>query len=328
MPAYLPTQHSNPLLEWQTNRKLEVAVNLGFLKDRLNVELSFYRNLCGNELVQYNLPAITGFVNVYSNFPATVQNKGWESTISAKLIDKKDFTWNFNFNIGINRNKLLAFPNIEQSPYASILTVGKSLEIRKVLHYTGVDPQTGKYTYLDKNHNGTLDVYSNNGNNDLFDKDRSIRMDGGWGTDLQYKGWQINLFFNFRQQELASALFNGSPGQVGLNQSKQVLNHWQKPGDMANFARYTTNPDLTDGLIAYSDAIYSDGSYIRLRNASISYQLPVSWIKKAGFQKCLFYLRGQNLFILTKYNGLDPDVPGLGSMPPAKVFTAGIQCTL
>lgn len=328
VPAYVPIQHANPLLQWQTNRKLEGAINLGFLKDRITIETDWYRNRIGNQLLSFVLPIITGFNSVVANFPATVQNTGWEGTLNAKIIDKKNLTWTFELEFGANRNILLAYPNIQQSPYFGRFVVGQPLNITRVLHYTGVDPLTGQYTFLDKNKDGQIDPYSTDQNNDLFVKDLSIKLDGGFGSDLIYKGWQLSLFFNCRIQTLPSSIYNGVPGTANNNQSVDVLNRWQKPGDKAKFARYTTNPTQSDDNFYFnSDGIYSNGSYIRLKNASLSYQFSDKWMKAAGFQNCLIYLRGQNLFVLTKYDGLDPDVPGL-SFPNPRVYTLGLKFTL
>ena len=324
-PGYLPLQHANPNLEWETNYKLEGALDLGLFKDRITMEIARYRNRCGNQLVVFPLPYITGFGSVMQNSPALIQNGGWELLLKGKIIDGKDFSWSANLNFGTNRNKLVAYPNLAQSAYASAYTIGQSLSIKRLLHYTGVDPQTGQYTYEDKNHDGQINNSYNKGNNDTYNKDLAVQFDGGLGTDFRYKNLQLNLFFHFRKQELPSALYNGVPGNTEINQSIKVLNRWQKPGDHAEFARFTTQEQLSDQLLQASDGVYSDGSYFRLRNASLSYELPKSWIKKAGLQNCMIYARGQNLFILTRFNGIDPDVPGLGALPSPKVYTMGIQ---
>ena len=323
--SYVPLQHANPNLEWQVNKKLEGAINFGLLKDRLNIDLVVYRNRIGNQLVQYPLPTITGFAQVTANLPATVQNAGWEANLRLKLIEKKDFALSFDLNAGSNRNKLVAYPNLAMSPYASRFTIGKPLNIVKVFHYLGVDPQTGLYTFLDKNKDGIINNSLNN-TDDRFDRDLSVRLDGGFGTDIRYKNWSVNLFFTFRKREIKSSIYNGYPGSP-VNQSIQVLNHWQNPGDYAKrFARYTTLGDATDqNYYNNSDGVYSDGSYLRLRNLSISYDLPVNWTKRAGMQSCQIYFRGENVFLITKYNGIDPEAQGLGTMPPSKIFTGGLQ---
>jgi TonB-linked SusC/RagA family outer membrane protein len=324
--SYVPILLANPDLVWQSNHKLEGALDLGFFHDRLTLEVARYQNRCGNQLVPFILPAITGFTTVTANFPALVQNTGWETKFNGKIIDRKEFILSAYFNIGINRNKLIAYPNLAKSSYAQIFTIGEPLNIKRMLHYTGVDPQTGQYSFLDRNHNGSIDVtYRAGVPNDLYDKDLSVKFDGGMGMDLQYKNWQLNAFFQFRKQVLPSSVYGVYPGQIG-NQSTEVLSHWQKPGDHAEFARYTTQGTITDNAFAnYSDGAYSDGSYIRLRNVSIVYRMPARLMKGSGLNNCRVFFRGENLFLLTKYNGIDPDSPGLGSLPPSKIFTGGLQ---
>ena len=130
---------------------------------------------------------------------------------------------------------------------------------------------------------------------------------------------------------LVSSIYGTQPGSL-TNSPIDILNHWQRPGDHAQFARYsTTSPNYTtsaeySGLdLESSDISYSDGSYIRLRNLSLSYDLPHSWLQKTGVSGCRIYFRGENLFILTRYNGIDPETPGFGALPPAKTLTGGIQ---
>lgn len=324
IPAYLPLGHANPDLQWQVNKKLEAALSLGFLKDRINLDFVWYRNRCSNQLLYEPLSSITGFTVVEENLPATVQNQGIEIQLRTKLLEKNDFDWSFNFNIGVNKNKLVAYANIDQSPYAGTYIIGQSLNITRMLHYTGVNPLTGEYTFYDKNHDGLVNANPNDTANDLFNKDLSIKFSGGFGTDFRYKAWQLNLLFAFVKQTLPSAIYSSIPGAIG-NFSTVALNHWKKPGDKAEFARYTTQSLASDSYFGGSDGVYSNGSYVRLRNVSISYDLPIQWMAKAGVSACRIYARGENLFILTKYRGIDPDTPGFGAMPPAKIFTGGIQ---
>jgi len=327
-PYYYPINHANPNLHWQTNAKLEGALELGFFKDRITMDVDWYRDRCGDQLVYAPLPILTGFSLVLENSPALVQNEGVEARLTGKIIDHKDFTWSATFNIGDNRNKLIAFPNIAQTSYAAIYDIGQSLSIKRLLHYTGIDPQTGQYTFEDKNHNGTIDYQYNNGNNDLYDKDLAPPFDGGISTDLRYKGWQLNLFFYFKKQELPNASYQLYPGYINVNESVAVLNAWQKPGDQTQFARYTQSPQLSDYLFSLSDGIYTDGSFIKLQNASLSYDLPERWAHRVGIRKCSIYARGQNLFVLTRYDGPDPSAYGLGTLPLPKIVTVGLKFML
>jgi len=278
-------------------------------------------------LILYPLPSITGFPFVTANSPATVENMGVEFNAKVKIIDTKDLFWAVGFNVGMNNNKLLSFPNIANSPF-NYLIVGKSLRMVRLLQYTGVDPQTGKYTYLDVNHDGIIDV-STDATSDLSEvKDLSIKYDGGFSTDLTYKKFGLNLFFHFRgQPNLQSTVFSTvAPGGIS-NQSTAILNRWQKPGDQAEFAKYTTFPDETDNNISTSTAYYSNGSFIRLKNASLSYTINSTSLKKAGISNMKFFLRGENLFVITKYQGLDPETASLASLPLTKDVVLGFNIT-
>lgn len=327
VPSYTPRLHANPNLQWQVNKKSEISLDLGFAKDKINIEISRYRNQCGNQLVSLPLATLTGFSNVTANWPAVVQNTGWELRIAAKLIENNNFKWSTNFNIGINRNKLRSYPDILQSPYAYRLVVGQPLNIRRLLHYTGIDPQTGEYTFEDKDHGGTINI--NPGpTDDLYNTDMSVKFDGGLQSDLNYKGIELYCLFVFKKQTLPSASYAGGPPGTFGNQPLSVLDHWIKPGDIAPYPAYTTQySTYAEDFFNFSDGPYSDGSYLRLRTVSVSYSPSSKLLRKGGLESCKFYLSGENLFILTKYDGIDPDSPGFGSLPPYKIYTMGVQFT-
>lgn len=330
IPSYQTNRLFNPGLQWQVDKKLEGALDLGFWKDRLLFEVAWYRNRTSNQLVTAPLPNQTGFSYVPENLPATIQNTGIESTIKAGIIDGSAFHWTVNFNIGVNRNKLVAFPNLAQSQYAYLYTIGQPLSIAKLLHSTGVDPTNGQYTFMDKNHDGKINNNPNDSANDLFPHDLQIRFEGGFGTELSYKGLDLNLFFRFRQQQLPS-IYKGMPlpGSASNIPAEVMSNHWQKPGDNARFARYSTQSTVSDeNFYLYSDGGYCDGSYIRLQNVSLSYDLPGNWTRSIGLKSCRLYIHAENLFIITKYQGLDPDTPIFGMLPPAKTYVGGIQINL
>lgn len=328
VPTYIPTQHANPNFQWQVDKKLEVALSLGLIKDRILIDMVWYRNRIGKQLIDYFLPGITGFTTVTANFPATIQNTGFEPSISARIITKKDLSLLITANFGVNRNVLLSFPNIETSPYASTYIVGKPLNIDKKLHYIGVDPQTGDYSFEDKNKDGVITYYPFN---DLSDKqiiDYSVSGDGGLSSDLRYKNWQLNLFFQLRKQRGRSAFYSSGMTGGERNLPIEALNRWQKPGDIAKYPRYTTLSRPSFILFLNSDGIYSDASFIRLNNAALSFDLPSGLLNKAKIRSGKIYLRAQNLFLLTNYDGLDPEAQSFGTMPVLTGFTAGIQFEL
>jgi hypothetical protein len=272
---------------------------------------------------------MTGFGTVVANSPALVQNTGYEITAAAKIIDAARFSWSVNFNISINRNKLLAYPDISRSPFANSLVIGKPLNLIHLVHYTGVDPQTGQYSFEDRNHDGTIiSEAPNRPYDDMFIYDLSPKYFGGLGTNFSFKGLQLVLYFNFKKQIGKNAYNSLSiPGIVG-NQSAEILGkQWQKPGDQALYAKFTTQPGFSGYFLTGSDGVYTDASYIRLSNLSLSYNLPESYLKKLGLQACSFFLNANNLFTITKYKGADPETQSFKSLPPTRTITGGLSFT-
>jgi TonB-linked SusC/RagA family outer membrane protein len=325
----MPIQHANNQYHWSENKKLEAAVDLGLFNDRLSLSVAWYRNRCNDQLIEMPLGLLTGFPTVTANSPAFVQNTGWEASLMGKAIDKKDFSWIITFNTSINHNKLLSYPNLSLSTDVNRLVVGKSLNIERVLHYTGVDPQTGLYTFEDRNKDGNITV-SNGADDDRYLIEIGPRLMGGWGNIFRYKGIELSLFFNLVKQTGINAFYNGafSPGSSNYNISDYVFNNlWRKPGDNSKFAKATTMSYLDQGYTNFmnSDGIYADASYIRLANLSLTYNLPANLLKKARLQGVQVTVTGQNLFVITKYKGIDPETQNFGGMPPAKVLMGGIN---
>lgn len=325
-----PSSLSNPNYAWEINTKLEAALDLGFLRDRILISADYFRNRSSNELVQYTLPNQTGFSSVLENFPAVVQNSGFEISINSVNVKSNKFSWSSSFNISIEKNKLVSFPGISTSSYANTYVVGYPLNVKKLLVSEGVDPQTG--------------IYQFNGTNIPADQVSLQNVDpkfyGGLNNSISYKGFQLDFFFQFVKQNAlnyyggANSAIN-SPGTMS-NQPTIVLNRWQNPGDHTAIQKFSQQAisDGTAGLayyyyIYYSDGIVSDASFIRLKNASLSYSLPSLLAQKIKAQKVRVYVQGQNLLTITKYKGNDPESGSVSGdyLPPLRVLTAGIQFT-
>lgn len=320
-----PTQLFNPDFGWESNTKLEVALEAGFFKDRIFFTAGWYRNRSSNQLVGIPLPGTTGFSSIQANLDATVENKGIEVTLRTVNFQTAGFSWITGFNISASRNTLLSFPDLEGSTYQNQYVIGQALNIRKVYNFTGVDPATGLYTFEDVNGDGMLSAPE--------DKQTILDMNpqffGGLQNQFSYKGIQLDFLFQFVKQDNYNAnyLF-GMPGTM-VNQPTSAVNHWQQPGDVSNFQQYTTgvNGAAADAFSKYtdSDGAISDASYIRLKNISLSYNIPETWL--SGL-KCRVFVEGQNLLTFTNYNGADPEFRTSGYLPPLKIFTAGLQFTL
>src|SRR5206468_10156202 len=112
----VPVQLADSNYSWEVNRKLEVAADLGILKDHVMLSVAWYRNRSGNQLIAYTLPAITGFTKYAAkNSPAVVQNTRWEVMLQTKNKPNRNFKWNGMVSVTIPRNKLLSFPNLNNS---------------------------------------------------------------------------------------------------------------------------------------------------------------------------------------------------------------------
>jgi len=323
-PLY-PTQHANPDFHWQVNKKLEAAIDLAFVKDKYHISVAYYRDRCGDQLLSFPTPILSGFGTVIANSPALVQNSGLEFTVSAKVVDKKDVTWTISFNTAINKNKLLAYPNISQSPYAHSLVVGQPLNIVNVYHYLGVDPQTGIYGFVDRNHDGQFSIFPNSPSDDSYHYNLSPEFFGGLGTNFSYKNLQVSLFFNIKKARGVNAYFlSGSMFGKLKNAPAEILGkEWKNPGDVATIAKFSTV--VYSNLATNSDIAYTDASFIRLSSLSLSYSLPADYMRKIGMQNCSIFIYTNNLFVITNYKGLDPETQNFGGMPPNKVITGGIS---
>lgn len=320
----MPTGLFNPNFAWETNSKFEGSLEVGFLENRLTVIGSYYLNRSSNQLVGIPLPAVTGFPSIHSNLDATVQNSGFELEISSDNWRSNGFRWNTTFSLTVPKNKLLSFPNLESSTYATQYVVGYPLNILKRYNYLGVDPQTGLYKYEDVDGDGRYTA---------ADRQTILQQDpefyGGLNNSFNYKGFQLDIFFQFVKQngrELWSN-FSALPG-LAFNLPVDALDRWQRTGDIATVQRMANSSDMA-ALAAFSpfgssSAIIGDASYIRLKNVNLSYQLPDSWMKGLGAS---VFAQGQNLWTLTNYNGADPATTGSfnASIAPLRMITLGIQ---
>lgn len=324
----------NPNFHWQVNKKLEMALDLGFLEDRINLEAAYYRDRCDNQLVGLPISSFTGFTSVVANSPANVQNDGLEFLLNAKIVNGKKFSWSVDFNIGHNRNKLLAYPHFDQSTYYTTFKIGQSLDNRYLFHYTGINPLTGQYTYTDWNHDGIIkdneSVPPGTGTDDRYIAvNLAPEFDGGLNSHFTYKNWQVSLFFHFSKRNGSNALAIDAPStsQIKNTSTWEYDHRWTYPGQLADAPKLTTQSSLAAGNFTTSDGSITDASFIRLKTVAIGWSLPAQWAKKAGIGGLSVNVNAQNIFVFTKYKGADPETNNFGSMPPARTITAGISCS-
>jgi TonB-dependent starch-binding outer membrane protein SusC len=334
-----PGRLSNPYLQWEETRKLSVGVDLGFLDDRILFNTTYYRNRSSNQLVEYALPIITGFTAIGENRNALVQNSGLELAATVQVINNRSFKWSININATRNRNKLVDFPELATSSYATTYVIGQPISIQKVYSYIDVDPVTGLYMVRDKDGNPTTTPsFPFELNSDaIIIADLTPKYYGGFRNTFTYKGFELDVLFQFSKQRAAGNRigFAGYPGRFNGfgntgNQPVAILDRWQKSGDIATVQLYSTDSRYGRTYLnaGFSEAQYGDASYLRLKNTSLSWQLPALWQQKVNVKNARLFAQAQNLLTITNYSGLDPETRSSRVLPPLRVVTLGINVTL
>lgn len=317
----VPTRLYNPQFGWESNRKFEAAIDLGFLHDNVFFSAAYFQNLSSNQLVGVPLPGTTGFPSILANLDATVENSGFELELRTVNLKAKDFNWTTTVNLSVSKNKLVSFPGLEGSTYANSLVVGESLGIVKVYHYTGIDPQTGTYTFEDYNGDGII-----NASDRQYIADTAPESFGGLANKFNYKSWELDFLFQFVKQQGRNFAYTALAPGLMVNQAVEVTSHWPQDGEGAYSQMYTSglNDDAINAADRFSNssASISDASFIRLKSIILSWQIPESW-NKAFTGK--LYLQGQNLLTVTNYKGADPENRSGLYLPPLRQFTLGFQ---
>jgi len=314
------TQLTNPDYSWEVNKKLELALEWGMLKNRLQGEVSWYRNRSSNQLVGLPLPATTGFATVQANLPAEVQNTGWEFSLNATPIKSAHFQWQTSFNLTLPKNKLVAFDDIEQTAYKNTYKVGEPLDIALLYPYIGINPETGFYEVTDVNGDG---VY--NYDDRVVVKNLGRESYGGMQNSFTYKNFNFQFLWEFVKQDNYTYFAQaGTPGFKG-NQPSSILPAWQNAGDQTPTQAFTQDIPgfMTHYYATQSELAVEDASFLRLKTMSFSYNLPQPIIERLNLKALRLFAHGQNLMTLTDYVGLDPQ--GGMVLPPLRTITGGLE---
>lgn len=327
----VPTRIANESYRWEQTKKMDIGIDLGFFKDKLSFSAVYYRNISGNQLVDYPLSIQAGFSSYQANLPAKVENKGWEFTLSSQNIKTTNFKWSSDFNFSINRNKLLSFPDIEKTSYYTRYVVGRPLSSNYVYQFTGFDAQTGLPTVADLNGNGSI----NFGLADIGRGDRYFaggtqpKFYGGLSNTLTYKNITLDFLFQFVKQKGRTILSKSfyPPGFM-YNAAAQPLLEYVNAGIPAQPQITSTYDDAYEAYSDYSssDALLTDASFIRLKNVNLAYDFRGNWLKRVKLQKLRIQLQAQNLFTITNYLGFDPESQGV-SLPPLRTIVGALQFT-
>lgn len=327
----VPVIPANPYYSWEETRKLEGALEIAMFKNQLQFSFVYYLNKTGNQIITQSLPAITGFNQISAaNYPAVVQNNGWEINIKYDHPIKKDFNLSSNLLFTIPKNKLSSFPNLSNSFSANKnLYIGRSISSISGFTFTGVDKKTGLFTFKDQDNSGTIS----------YPNDYSIltnqdpKFYGSLFNSITYKNWEFSSLIEFKKQTSYNYLYkiysNKPPGISRSNQPSLLDDYWQKTDDITSLQKLTasTNSTAYEGISNFSasSGVISDASYIRIKMLAISYNLPSKILKKVYLTKCRFYISSNNLGVLTKFKATDPETVDIFTLPPLRTIALGIH---
>lgn len=313
-PGTFPASISNNSIRWEETTQLNIGLDLGIWKNRLNITLDAYRKTTNDLLLNAPLPRTTGFDNAIQNI-GSLENKGIEAAINAVIIDKA-VNWTANLNFSRNRNQVLDLVGQELfvggvagRGEAAIVREGLPLGILYGYIYGGVDPQTGNAFYINRDGESTFNPTPD---------DRTIIGDAnpdfiyGFTNQLNYKNFNLVVFFQGIQgNDILNATRIETEGMTDpKNQSVAVLDRWREPGDITDIPRASWGNTDNSRI---STRFIENASYLRLKTLTVGYHLPEKLIKKVGLSRLQTYVTGENLLTFTSYSGFDPEVNAFGS---------------
>ncbi len=319
-----PSRIANPDYGWETTHKTDVALETGFLKDRILLTATWFNSRVGNQLVSAPLSTQTGFASYQANLPALLESTGWEWELKTTNIKTSKWLWTSSFNLTTVRNKLRSFPDLSKTGYAFIYVVGKPINNYNGYQFTGLNDGVATVADLSKDGKISQGLLETQKGDYYMINTTSPKYYGGFSNSIQYKQFQLDILLQFVNQVKPGfrQANRNAPGTLA-NQDSRILIDGFKPSATAG----STASNAYINYYLMSDASYSDASFIRLKNVSLTYELPATWLKAAKIKSAGVFVRGQNLLTLTSYFGYDPETAGV-ALPPLKQFIAGIHCSL
>lgn len=334
--------YGNEDLKWESTKQLDVGLDLSLFKNRVNFTADFYRKVTEDLLLRANVPSSTGFTWIYKNV-GNLSNTGLELSLGLNVIRNKNFSWNSDFNISFNKNKIQSLSEdqtriltpINWGNYSSVnlylAQVGSpsaqfyGLIWDGVYNYEDFDMvgtsyilkdniptngnarsviQPGDIKYVDVNSDGLI----NNYDNVVIGRTLPVHF-GGLNNNFSYKNFSLNVFFQWSYgNDIMNAnrmYFEGNvDARAALNQYASYSNRWNPENTSSNLFR--TKGQGPAGF--YSSRTVEDGSYLRLKTVNLSYKIPQKVTKKISSDNISVFMSAQNLYTWTNYSGMDPEV--------------------
>ena len=341
----------NPAFTWETSKQTDVGFNFGILNDRITGQFAYYNNdVSGLILFVAQAPSAGLPTNPPANV-GRMYNRGVELTVNANVVQSKNFSWSTSFNISDNTNKVTALaPGLTaiQTSTSGSETVnqtkaGYAVGYLWVIRTAGVDPSTGKRIFV--NSQGTKVYYNFNniagqynysttpdgktkyvsptGGSSITQAADAVmyknplpKIVGGWSNTFTYSRFTLDVLLTY--QAGFSVYYGSNAGlhdQRFWNNANDVLTDaWSaKNPNNAKYALPVFNDNVSNGSAMPLDINVFSGNFIKVRNAMLSYNVPPSWLEKVKISSVRVYVAGQNLAIISKYPGPDPEVASNGN---------------
>ena len=326
-----PSTPANDDLSWERNYTWNVGLDFRFLK-RFSGSIDVYSRKTTDMLLSKSQSSTTGFNSAMTNI-GSMRNSGIEFQFDADIIDQGDWKWNAGFNISHNKSEILELAGDEMMSYSEDSRlkhiVGERMFTFWLKDYVGVNPVNGEAVW--RTEDGEL---TNDYNAAAYVKSGSPEptYTGGVHTTLTWKDLSLSVVGEFKGGNKVLIIENryltSDGAQMSMNQQKGMLNYWKKPGDTGvhpkPIAGNTTNSNSFS-----SNRFVEKGDYFRIKDVTLSYNVPSSLLKKVGFSAARVYASGLNVFTFHDVNFWDPergvDGMGYGIYPVTKSFVLGLD---
>ena len=345
--ASTPFQLANNDLTWEKAETFNLGLDVSVFK-RIALNVDVYDKTSAALLLNVQLPYTSGFTSVIQNV-GSVRNRGLEINLNTVNLNGA-FKWETNFNIAFNKSKVLKLDNgkdiITDNGFAppTIVSVGHDLNSFYMRKWAGVDPANGdplweKITTDANGNNVTTTTNILSGATSQFVGSFSPDFTGGFTNTFTYKAFSLSAFLNYVS---GNEVFNSSRTSFDSDGAYETVNNmlprdnwsrWEKPGDIATHPKAVFGGNKNSNKI--SSRYLEDGSYIRLRNVNLGYELPNSFLSRLKIANARIFVSGDNLWTGTKFSGMDPEIslgPGGGNSadryPISKKILFGINIGL
>jgi len=312
----IPVGVGNPDIQWESQKTLDIGVEFGLFNNRISGVVDYFKKTSEDLLLQRPISQTVGDENnsILANI-GEIENTGLEVTLNVNVIKNNNLTLAVGGNIAFLDNEVIELVDGQDINNGStILREGEELNAHFQVRYAGVNPANGEPLYLDADGNLT-NQYSTSDKVLLKDKSPAANLEGGFYTNLKYRGFGLRADFIFKAGNYIYNLQRQTGIEIGnINQNlrTEAFNYWKQPGDV----NVLPSPLFQSTADQESTRFLEKGDYIRLRTLTLDYNFPSKFLEKIAINSLRIFASGQNLLTITKYSG-DPEI-GLGSAESAR----------